>query len=67
LEICEARDVKGLYAKARRGEIQEFTGISSPFDIPKDSDLVLQTDKMSVEESVQCTLEFLLPKITLQE
>jgi adenylylsulfate kinase len=67
LETCEARDVKGLYAKARRGEIQEFTGISSPFDIPKDSDLVLQTDKMSVEESVQRTLGFLLPKITFQE
>jgi adenylylsulfate kinase len=67
LEICESRDVKGLYAKARTGEIPEFTGISSPFDIPPDPDLVLQTDQMSVEESVQCALEFLLPKITLQE
>lgn len=67
LEICESRDVKGLYAKARKGEIQEFTGISSPFDIPPDPDLVLKTDQMSVEESVQCALEFILPKITLQE
>jgi len=67
LEICESRDVKGLYAKARKGEIQEFTGISSPFDIPPDPDLVLKTDQMSVEESVQCALEFILPKITLQK
>jgi len=67
LEICESRDVKGLYAKARKGEIQEFTGISSPFDIPPDPDLVLKTDQMSVEESVQCALEFILPKISLQE
>ena len=67
LEICESRDLKGLYAKARKGEIQEFTGISSPFDIPPDPDLVLKTDQMSVEESVQCALEFILPKISLQE
>jgi len=67
LEICESRDLKGLYAKARKGEIQEFTGISSPFDIPPDPDLVLKTDQMSVEESVQCALEFILPKITLQK
>ena len=67
LEICETRDVKGLYAKARKGDIPEFTGISSPFDIPPDPDLILKTDQMSVEESVQCALEFILPKITLQE
>ncbi|MCX6246346.1 MAG: adenylyl-sulfate kinase [Bacteroidetes bacterium] len=67
IEVCETRDVKGLYAKARRGEVQEFTGISSPFDIPPDPDLVLRTDIMSIEESVQLALEFILPKITLQE
>ncbi len=67
LEICETRDVKGLYAKARKGEIPEFTGISSPFDIPPDPDLVLKTDQLSVEESVQSALEFILPKITLRE
>lgn len=66
LEVCETRDIKGLYAKARRGEIPEFTGISSPFDIPPDPDLVLKTDRMSVEESIQCALEFILPKITLK-
>jgi adenylylsulfate kinase len=66
LEICENRDVKGLYAKARKGEIPEFTGISSPFDIPQDPDLVIKTDIISVDESVQCVLDFVLPKITLQ-
>ena len=66
LEICENRDVKGLYAKARKGEIPEFTGISSPFDIPPDPDLVLDTVRMSVEESVQRALDFILPKITIQ-
>lgn len=67
LETCETRDVKGIYTKARKGEIPEFTGISSPYDIPLDPDLVLKTDRMSVEESVQCALNFILPKITLQK
>jgi adenylylsulfate kinase len=67
LEVCETRDVKGLYAKARRGEIPEFTGISSPFDVPQNPDLILKTDQLSVEESVHCALEFLLPKITLPD
>jgi adenylylsulfate kinase len=67
LEICENRDVKGLYAKARKGEIPEFTGISSPFDIPQDPDLVIKTDLISIEESVQSVLDFVLPKINLQE
>jgi adenylylsulfate kinase len=64
LAICETRDVKGLYAKARRGEIPEFTGISSPFDIPSDPDLIIDTDLTSVDESVRCALDFILPKIT---
>ncbi|MCX6244545.1 MAG: adenylyl-sulfate kinase [Bacteroidetes bacterium] len=67
LEVCENRDIKGLYAKARTGEILEFTGISSPFDVPADPDLVLKTDEMTVEETVQKALDFILPKITLQE
>jgi adenylylsulfate kinase len=64
LDVCENRDVKGLYAKARKGEIPEFTGISSPFDIPSHPDLILKTNLMSIEESVQCALDFILPKIT---
>lgn len=50
LEVCEQRDVKGLYAKARRGEIKDFTGISSPFDPPQHPDLRLKTYEQSVEE-----------------
>ena len=67
LEICETRDVKGLYVKARKGEIPEFTGISSPFEIPAHPDLVLRTDLMTVVVTVQKALQFLLPKITREE
>lgn len=49
LEVCEQRDVKGLYAKARRGEIKEFTGISSPFEEPVSPDLKLPTGRESIE------------------
>lgn len=49
LEICESRDVKGLYQKARRGEIKEFTGISSPYEEPEAPDLVLNTGSLSVD------------------
>lgn len=53
LEVCEQRDVKGLYAKARRGEIKDFTGISSPFDPPQHPDLRLKTSDQSIEDSHQ--------------
>ncbi|MFM8279167.1 MAG: adenylyl-sulfate kinase [Candidatus Limnocylindrus sp.] len=52
LEICEARDRKGLYAKARAGEIAEFTGISSPYEIPADADLVIDASLVSIESAV---------------
>ncbi len=52
LETCEKRDVKGLYAKARSGEIPEFTGISAPYEEPERAELILDTDVLSVEESV---------------
>ncbi|UQZ37564.1 adenylyl-sulfate kinase [Paenibacillus sp. PK3_47] len=52
LEICEARDVKGLYAKARRGEIPAFTGISDPYEAPLSPDLTLRTAEQTPEESV---------------
>lgn len=63
LEECEKRDVKGLYAKARRGEIKNFTGISAPFEAPERPALSLDTSKMSLEESVRCLLELILPKV----
>lgn len=53
LEVCEERDRKGLYAKARRGEIKEFTGISDPYEEPENPELVLDTQNLSPEESVQ--------------
>ena len=63
LDVCEKRDVKGLYAKARRGEIKDFTGITSPFEVPATADLEIPTDQLSIEESVDKLVEFLLPKI----
>ena len=51
LEVCESRDVKGLYAKARAGEIKGFTGIDDPYEEPINADIVCDTDKESVEES----------------
>ena len=50
LETCETRDVKGLYKKARKGEIKDFTGISSPFERPVNPDLVLDTENKSINE-----------------
>jgi adenylylsulfate kinase len=58
---CEKRDVKGLYAKARRGEIKNFTGISAPFEAPEHPALSLDTSKLSLEESVNTLLELVLP------
>ncbi len=64
IEICEKRDPKGLYAKARRGEILNFTGIGSPFEIPRHADVVVRTDVQTEEESVQQVFDFILPLIT---
>jgi adenylylsulfate kinase len=59
LEVCEQRDVKGHYKKARAGEIKEFTGISSPYEEPVHPDLVLTTDTLSVEQCVDAVIELL--------
>jgi sulfate adenylyltransferase len=59
LEECEARDRKGLYAKARRGEIAEFTGISDPYEEPTDAELTIDTRSSSVEQSARLVLEHL--------
>lgn len=64
IEECEKRDVKGLYAKARRGEIKNFTGISAPFEAPEDAALSIDTSKHSVKESVGMLLDLILPKVT---
>lgn len=59
IEECERRDVKGLYARARRGEVKNFTGISAPFKAPKHPALSIDTSKMPLEESVNMLLKFL--------
>lgn len=61
LAICEQRDVKGLYAQARRGEIASFTGISSPYEPPEVADLVVDTGRASAAESMAQVMSFLIP------
>lgn len=67
IEECERRDVKGLYAKARRGEIKNFTGISAPFEAPENPALSIDTSKLSVEESVNKLLKLILPRISFKK
>lgn len=67
IEECERRDVKGLYAKARRSEIKEFTGISSPFEAPEHPFISIDTSRQSLADSVKILLEAVSPKITGNE
>ena len=67
IEECERRDVKGLYAKARRGEIKEYTGISSPFEAPEHPFISIDTSRQSLADSVKILLEAVSPKITGNE
>lgn len=64
LEVCEARDVKGLYAKARSGEIKNFTGIDSPFEAPKNPELKVNTAENSVEECLRKIINVIDLKVT---
>ena len=66
IEICEQRDVKGLYAKARRGEIKNFTGIDAPYQEPLHPFIEIHTENKSVEECVQEILDAIAPKIQLK-
>ena len=59
LEKCESRDVKGLYKRARAGEIKNYTGIDSPYEVPKNPELIIDTDNQNLEDSVSTILEFL--------
>ncbi len=65
LEVCEARDVKGLYKKARNGEIKGFTGIDSPYEAPEQPALEIRTDQLSLEESVDRIYEFIQSGISI--
>ncbi len=66
LEVCETRDTKGLYAKARRGEIKDFTGISAPFEAPLDASLVIKTENRSIELAAKEIVDFIKPLIKLK-
>ena len=59
LDVCEERDTKGLYKKARSGEIKEFTGISAPYEAPKTPEVVVNTAELSIIESAQNVIAFL--------
>lgn len=60
IEECERRDVKGLYARARRGEVKNFTGISAPFEAPEHPTLSIDTSRLSLEESVNAVISLIL-------
>ncbi|MCW7755281.1 adenylyl-sulfate kinase [Desulfobotulus sp. H1] len=59
LEVCEERDVKGLYKLAREGKIKNYTGVSAPYDPPENPDLVLETDKVPVDKCIDIVMEFI--------
>lgn len=60
VEACAKRDPKGLYAKAKKGAIENFTGISAPYEEPEDPDLIVDTEILSLEESVEMVLDLIL-------
>ncbi len=62
LDVCEQRDTKGLYKKARAGEVKEFTGISAPYEEPLNHEIIIDTSKLSVEESTKAILSYLEEK-----
>ncbi len=62
LEVCESRDVKGMYARARRGEIKDFTGVSAPYERPEHPELAFDTGSMPLEECVEKIVSYLREK-----
>jgi len=67
VEECERRDVKGLYKKARAGEIKNMTGISAPYEAPENPDIEIKTEEKTVEEAVQDIMNFIKPKLKLEQ
>lgn len=67
LSVCEERDVKGLYKKARQGEIENFTGISSPYEAPSTPDIEIRTENETIEESVEKIFQILEEKLVYNE
>ena len=66
LETCEARDVKGLYKLARAGKIKNYTGISSPYEVPENADLIIDTEQETIEDSVSIIISFLKKKTIIK-
>ncbi|MGR7812782.1 adenylyl-sulfate kinase [Lacinutrix undariae] len=67
VEECERRDVKGLYKKARTGEIKNMTGISAPYEAPENPDIEIKTEEKSVEEAVHDIMNYIKPKLKLEQ
>ncbi|NVO18484.1 MAG: adenylyl-sulfate kinase [Bacteroidetes bacterium] len=67
IEVCEQRDVKGMYRKARAGQILDFTGVNAPFEKPEHPSLVVKTDSESIEISVSRILEHIIPILEIRE
>lgn len=65
LDVCEKRDVKGMYKKARNGELTEFTGVSAPFEPPLQPDIEINTSEITPGQSLQLLLNYILPKINI--
>ena len=66
LGTCEARDVKGFYKRARAGEIKNYTGINSPYEVPENADLIIDTDQETIEDSVSIIISFLKKKTIIR-
>lgn len=67
LDECERRDVKGLYQKARAGEIKNMTGISAPYEAPEHPDIEIKTEELTVDVAVQKIIDYIQPKLTLEQ
>ena len=66
VSVCEQRDVKGLYKKARAGEIKNFTGVNAPYEPPENPDIEVNTGRLSAADSVQKIIDYIIPHITLK-
>lgn len=64
LEVCEQRDIKGLYKKARAGEVKNFTGITSPYERPRNPDITISTHLQNVNESLTLLIEYIIPRLS---
>ena len=66
LETCEARDIKGFYKRAKAGEIKNYTGINSPYEVPENADLIIDTEQETIEDSVSRIVSFLQAKAIIR-